>query len=75
MIGEAVLLVGFGAAIGLAGGIAAGRTLAATLDGVRALDAWTLVIAVSLLVVAALVAIALPLRRAAGTDPTLALRT
>ena len=75
VIGEAVLLVGFGAAIGLAGGIAAGRTLAATLDGVRALDAWTLVIAVSLLVVAALVAIALPLRRAAGTDPTLALRT
>jgi predicted permease len=74
VVGEAALLVGLGAAIGLAGGVAAGRILAATLDGVRAVDAVALAISVGLLVVAALLAITLPMRRAARTDPALTLR-
>lgn len=63
-----------GLAVGLAGSLALGRTLSGLLYGVPAHDPGTLATASAVLAAAALVACAMPARRAAHIDPALALR-
>jgi ABC-type antimicrobial peptide transport system permease subunit len=63
-----------GIAAGCAGALAVGRLLTSLLSGVPAKDPLTLVIAVTVLVVVALVASWTPARRASRVDPVVALR-
>jgi putative ABC transport system permease protein len=71
---EAVRLAALGAAIGLAGSVAAGRLLSALLYGVSA-TSWPTFTAVALLLAAIAVGAAfMPARRAAQVDPLAALR-
>jgi len=70
--GMAPVLVGLAA--GLAGALALGRALGGLLYGVPAHDLTVLTIACAVLAAAALVACAMPARRAALIDPAIALR-
>lgn len=70
--GAALTLVGLG--VGLAGALAAGRWISALLFGVTPADPVTLAIVVCALAGAAACATYVPARRAAGVDPSDALR-
>jgi predicted permease len=74
VVGEGLVLVAIGVAIGLVLAIAAASALGSVLLGVGALDAPSYAAATAVLVVAASLACALPARRAAAIDPTVALR-
>jgi putative ABC transport system permease protein len=67
-------LVLLGTGLGLAGALAAGQLLSTLLFGVGATDAATFALAATALASAALLACYLPARRAARTDPLVALR-
>ena len=71
---EGCLLTGLGAALGLAGAIAAARVLQGLLYGVTPLDGLTMAGVVGLVAVVAFVAVGWPAWRAARIDPTTALR-
>jgi predicted permease len=71
----AFLQVGIGLAIGLPVSIFAGRAMASQLYGVKPYDPTVLVITTLVLALAALAAAVIPGRRAANTEPMLALRT
>jgi ABC-type antimicrobial peptide transport system permease subunit len=71
---EGCLLTGLGAALGLAGAIAAARVLQGLLYGVTPLDGLTMASVVALVTVVAFVAVGWPAWRAARIDPTTALR-
>lgn len=73
VLGEGVVLVGAGALAGLAGAMALRRTLEAQLYGIDVMDPLVLLIVVASLAVVALIAIAIPARRAARTNPIAAL--
>ncbi len=75
VVGRGLLLVGIGAAIGLAVALLASRLLVAMLYDVAPTDPVVLVSAVGLLIAIALIAAWIPARRAAGVDPLVALRT
>lgn len=68
------LVVGLGLLVGVIGSLLLTRTLASQLYGVTPTDVPTYAAAVLLLGVCALVAVWLPARKAAGTDPLNALR-
>jgi len=70
----AVLFV-IGAAVGLAAAAASARALGSLLFDVGALDAVSFGLATAVLFVVALAACGIPARRAAGVDPSVALRT
>jgi ABC-type antimicrobial peptide transport system permease subunit len=67
--------VGIGLAIGIPVTILGGRLMASQLYGVKAHDPAVLVITTMVLAAAAFVAAVIPARRAANTEPMLALRT
>ena len=69
-----MLLAGIGAAIGVAGALAAGKILNSQLHEVKAGDLSILIGTTALIGVVALIACYLPARRAARLDPTKALR-
>jgi predicted permease len=71
---DGMLLAGLGAAIGLAGAAVVTRVLRNLLFGIAATDLLTYAGAATLLIVVALGACYLPARRAARTDPMVALR-
>lgn len=71
---EVGTLTGIGVALGLPAAYAAGRAAESQLFGLSPLDAASLVTAAALLAGVGLLAGYLPARRAAGTDPQLALR-
>ena len=71
---EVLLLVGFGAVIGLVAAFATMRLVANLLFGVQPGDPLTIVCATSLLIVVAATAGYLPARRASHVDPLIALR-
>jgi putative ABC transport system permease protein len=71
----AFLQVGIGLAIGIPVTILGGRVMASQLFGVKPHDPWVLSITTLILAAAAFVAAVIPARRAANTEPMLALRT
>lgn len=78
VIGEALALAGVGLGLGTIGGLAASRALASTIStvlyGVHANDPVTFVSVAALLAFVAALASYIPARRAAKTDPMVALR-
>ena len=70
----ALLLVGAGVALGLGGAWVLTRFLAALLYGVHAMDPLILAGVSGILILASLLAIYIPARRAASVDPMVALR-
>ena len=74
LLGRAVRLALAGSALGIAGGLAAGRLLSSHLHGVLPSDAWSLGVATVLLVTVALSSSAIPVWRAVRLDPAAALR-
>lgn len=75
VLGEGLRLAGLGAAIGLAGAVAATRLLRGLLFGVHPLDPVSMAAALLLLVGVSALASGLPARRAARADPIALLRT
>jgi predicted permease len=73
VLGEGALIVGAGAALGLVGAFFLRRTLESLLYGVGAMDTTVVGTVAGVLAVVAIVACVIPARRAAHTDPTIAL--
>jgi ABC-type antimicrobial peptide transport system permease subunit len=71
---EAFWQIGIGLALGIPAAIGAGRLIAGQLFGVRPWDPLMLSLATLLLGVAALIAAAIPARRATRVEPMVALR-
>lgn len=74
ILGEALLLAGAGAILGIAGAVAATQLFHTMLYEVDRLDPWALGGAALLLMTACLLAAYLPARRAARIDPLIALK-
>jgi predicted permease len=74
VIRDGMLLVGVGILIGLAGGFAAARAIASSLQGVSSTDLPTFAVTIGLLTAVALIACAIPARRAIRVNPMTALR-
>jgi predicted permease len=74
VLGEAVWMTAIGLAVGLGGALALGRVVASQLYGLKAWDPATLSAAAALLIFVALGATWVPAQRAAGVDPSKALR-
>jgi predicted permease len=75
MLVRSMVPVAIGLAVGLLGAVASTRLLSSLLYEVSPTDPLTLAAVVILLIVAAAIAAYLPARRAAGVDPTVALRS
>jgi predicted permease len=71
---DVAVLVAFGVLLGLPGGYGLGRVIESQLFGLNARDPLTFAVAVSTLLLAALLAGYLPARRATRVDPMVALR-
>ncbi len=74
VIGQGLLLIGIGVALGITGGAAVSRVFAALLYGLNPFDPITYVGVSLFLAAVALLVIYLPARRAATVDPMVALR-
>jgi ABC-type antimicrobial peptide transport system permease subunit len=74
VIGESLLLVGIGIALGLAAALAAGHLVTTVLFGLAPTDAVTIAAAIALMIVVASLAGYVPARRASRVDPLVALR-
>jgi ABC-type antimicrobial peptide transport system permease subunit len=74
IVGQGLKLVIIGVTIGLIGSLAMTRVMAGLLFGVSATDPLTFAGVALLLITVALVACIIPARRAARTDPMIALR-
>jgi predicted permease len=74
ILGQGLLLVGIGAAVGIAGGAAVSRLLASLLFGLSPLDPLAYLIVALFLTAVATFACLVPARRAARVDPMEALR-
>jgi ABC-type antimicrobial peptide transport system permease subunit len=74
VLGEAMRLVAVGALLGLPGSYAAVKLVTSMLYGVQPLDPVSAALAIAILAVAAVLAVWIPARRAAGIDPMSALR-
>jgi macrolide transport system ATP-binding/permease protein len=75
ILGEAARLVGAGAAVGIAGSLAAATVIRGLFYEFRPWDAPTLAIVASTLISAALLASFIPARHAASTNPIEVLRS
>jgi putative ABC transport system permease protein len=75
VLGQALRPVAFGAMLGVAGALGAGRTLSSQLFGVSPTDPLTIAAVLATLIGVALIASALPARRAAAVDPMRALQS
>jgi putative ABC transport system permease protein len=74
ILGQALRPVATGAVVGLIAALAASRVIASQLFGVSRTDPLTITAVVAMLIAVAIVASAVPARRAAGVDPTRALQ-
>ena len=74
VMGESMMLVAIGVAIGLVCAVAAGRTISSLLFGLASTDPFTMVGAIVVMVLVSALAGYLPARRASRTDPMVALR-
>jgi putative ABC transport system permease protein len=75
ILGQAMRPVAIGAGVGIGSALVASRVLAAQLFGVSRTDPVTALVVLTTLVGVALVASAVPARRAAAVDPTRALQS
>jgi ABC-type antimicrobial peptide transport system permease subunit len=75
VIGSSLKVTLIGAALGVAGALAASGTISALLYGVSASDPWTYAAVVALMLGVGLLASWLPARRATAIDPASALRS
>jgi putative ABC transport system permease protein len=75
VLSQGMSLMAIGVAIGVIGAIAAGRALMSLLYNVGAIDVGAVLVAVSSLLIVALIACCVPARRATRVDPIIALRT
>ena len=75
VLGQALRPVALGAVVGVAVAVVASRALASQLFGVARTDPLTMAIVVATLIGVALLASAVPARRAATVDPTRALQS
>src|SRR5271165_170805 len=71
---ESLAMIFAGVGVGILGALAGGRLLERVIEGMRPMDAPTLAVMISVLLLAAMIASYLPARRASRTDPMLALR-
>jgi len=74
VLGQAMVRVGIGSLVGLAGAMALTRVMSTLLYGVRPTDPLTFGIVTAVLIAAALLASYIPARRATRIDPMVALR-
>jgi ABC-type antimicrobial peptide transport system permease subunit len=74
VLGQAAKLVGMGIALGLAGAVLLSQMIAALLYGVAPVDGVTLAGVTAMLALVATVAVCVPARRAAKSDPMESLR-
>ena len=74
VLGESLVLVGIGVALGIAGVFAAGRLVTRLLFGIAPTDVATILQAVVVMLAVAGIAGYLPARRAAAVDPLVAIR-
>jgi putative ABC transport system permease protein len=74
VVGHGMILALIGTGFGLIGAFAATRVMSSLLFGISATDVLTFLLVSLLLIIVALVACLLPARRAAKTDPLVALR-
>jgi ABC-type antimicrobial peptide transport system permease subunit len=74
VLGEGARLAAIGIVLGLAGAIAAGRLMTSLVFGIRTADPLALGVAMLVFFATALLATALPARRASRADPLRALR-
>ena len=74
VLGESLVVVAVGVALGLAGAVAAGRFVTTILFGLEPTDAITMGMAVVLIVAVTVVAAYVPAKRASRVDPMVALR-
>ena len=74
VVGEGMLVVAAGVAVGLGGGFALGQTMSSLVFGVTVHDGTTFVGVAVILAAVALAACVIPARRAARVDPMIALR-
>ena len=74
VLGEAVLLVGAGVALGVPAALAGSRALGTMLFGIKPADPGSMALAVSILALVATIAAYIPARRATKVDPMVALR-
>jgi len=74
ILGDSLRLVGFGAALGLAGAAGISRLIASSLYGVSPGDPVTYAAVLLLLIIVATLACLVPARRAANVDPAVTLR-
>jgi predicted permease len=75
VVGQAARLVGWGAALGVAGGIGAGFAAASLLFNTAPTDPWVLAFVTTVLVLAGVGAAIVPARRAVSVNPIEVLRT
>ena len=73
VLGEGALIVAAGAVLGLLGAFFLRRAIESVLYGVGAMDGAVVATVAALLLVVAVIASVIPARRAARTDPTVAL--
>lgn len=74
ILGQGTRLVLIGEVIGMAGALVLARLITSLLYGVQANDPWVFAFVGTVLAVVALLACYIPARRAAKTDPMIALR-
>ena len=74
LVGRGLGLALTGAALGLVGGVAAGRVLASQLHGIEPTDPWTVAVGALVCVAVAVAATVVPVWRAMRLDPAVALR-
>jgi putative ABC transport system permease protein len=74
VLGQGLRLVLAGIGLGLAGAVGAGRLLERSVVGMHGIEPWTFAVMATVLLLAALLASALPARRAGWADPMSTLR-
>ena len=73
VLGEGAIIIGVGTVMGLAGATLLRQTIEAQLYGTGAMEPTVVIVVSGILVVVALLATAIPARRAARTNPTIAM--
>jgi ABC-type antimicrobial peptide transport system permease subunit len=74
VLGQSLKLAVVGVGVGLVGAVGAARLLERSVVGMQAMEIWTFVVMATVLLVAALLASAIPARRAGWADPMSTLR-